>query len=282
MGVVCLFCEGAVTPTTPSVKCGSCKKYGHIRCLKLNESEIAEIISNQSPWLCPKCSPPYTSVITDKIEEIMKKQLSILQQDLKQYIDNSLKSINDRLITVENKVSLIQEEWAAFKTSHPVSNINHCDLDFNSIAAEIEDRKLRSSNVLLSNVPESTASSVAQKIEDDLQQISTILSPLGSFPNPKKVVRIGSFRPNSARPLKIVCESEIDAKNILRSNKANSNRNNHFRPDLTRFQRDFNNNVRDEFKKRLSNGEADIDLQYKNNQAFIVKKGTSRTTFPKK
>ena len=149
------------------------------------------------------------------------------------------------------------------------------------IISEMDDRKRCSSNVLIYNIPESAASSIQQKIDDDINRVMDILSPLGSFPKPKKVIRIGSYKPDSIRPLKIVCNNEDVAKEILRSNKNNSNRNNHFRPDLTRVQRDFNKSVLNDFRDRLSKGESDLTVKYKNNLAYITSKSTSRNNLPK-
>ncbi|KAJ3659878.1 hypothetical protein Zmor_011541 [Zophobas morio] len=221
MAVLCLICENAITPTTPSTKCGTCKKHAHIKCLKLSESEIAEIINDKSSWICPKCSPSSNIISIEKIEEIIIKQLSVVQQDIKQTIENHFKAINDRLTTVEDNVRLIQEEWAAFKTSNTMPNNNSSDLSV--IVAEIEERKRRSSNVLLFNLPESSSTSIAQMVADDLQQVMSILSPLGFFSHPQKVIRIGPPKSNTVRPLRIVCENENMAKDILRSNKNNPN-----------------------------------------------------------
>ena len=141
-----------------------------------------------------------------------------------------------------------------------------------SVVLEIEERKLRSANVLLFNIAESTASSIAQKIEDDLKQVASILAPLGSFPKPNKVIRLGNSKPNVVRPLKIIYDNEASVKDVLRSNKINPNRKYHFRPDLTKLQRDYNNKVRDEFHDRLSKGESDVALKYKDNLLHITKK----------
>ena len=106
----CINCDGAITPTTPSTKCGSCKKYSHLKCLKLSDAEIANIISEKSSWVCHNCDTTDDNTITiAKIEAIIKSQLSIVRNEIKESIDFYFKSINERLSAVENTVRTIQE-----------------------------------------------------------------------------------------------------------------------------------------------------------------------------
>jgi len=104
-----------------------------------------------------------------------------------------------------------------------------------------------------------------------LKKVEDILLPLGTFPNPKKIIRVGLPRDNYDRPLKIVYENEKDANEVLRSNKNNNNRLHHFRPDLTNKQREHIKNVKIELKDRTSQGELNLTLRYKNNTPYITK-----------
>ncbi|KAJ3666154.1 hypothetical protein Zmor_001608 [Zophobas morio] len=186
--------------------------------------------------------------------------------ELKESIDSHFEKFNDRLSVVENNVRLIQDEWSEFKNSKSTCDAKY---DMNDIVAEIEERKLRSSNVMLFNICESTASELATKIQTDLDQVTSIL---GTFPPPKKVVRIGTPKPNITRPLKIRFDNKVIVKEVLRTNRNNDNRQFHFHPDLTNMQREINNTVRKEYKDRLARGESDITFKYKNNQPYITKK----------
>ncbi|KAJ3647224.1 hypothetical protein Zmor_024754 [Zophobas morio] len=203
------------------------------------------------------------------IEKIIKSQLLNMKLELKQAIDDNFKVISDRLLVAENDIRLIKSERAELKKS-TVKVDNKGDL--NDIISELEERNLRNSNVLVFSIPESKASELVNKIHDDIPKVTSILVPLGSFPESKKVSRIGLAKPSAVRPLKIVFENKDIVKDILRSNKNNSNRNYHFRPDLTKRQRDFNNEVRKEFKDRVAKGETDIMSRYKNNQKYCLER----------
>ena len=138
--------------------------------------------------------------------------------------------------------------------------------------SELAERNDRSKNVLLFNIPESSAHSIDDKVRDDLNHVCSVLDPLGSFPQPKKIVRLGLPKPNVIRPLKIIYENSEEAKNILRSNKNNTNKQFHFHADLTKLQRESNSLIIKEFKEKISKGDNKITLRYKNNMAFISKK----------
>ena len=88
------------------------------------------------------------------------------------------------------------------------------------------------------------------------------LIPLDLFLNPKKIFRLGASKPNFARPLKIVCKSGEEAKSVPRSNKSNTNKQLHFRPDLTKLQRKSNAAVIKEFKGRKPRDVNEISLSY--------------------
>ncbi|KAJ3643906.1 hypothetical protein Zmor_026588 [Zophobas morio] len=228
--------------------------------------------------MCNNCTrtsndPPVTAAI---IEGIVAKQLELLKNQLQQSMDDHFKRLNDRISTVENNVKVIQEEWDDFKKSSA-----SFDLKLNDVVSEIEERKQRSCNVMLFNIPESSATDIAHKVAEDLSQVLNILSPLGTYPQPNKIIRLGVKKPDTNRPLKIIYDSEITANNILKSNKLNNNRDHHFKPDLTLMQRQYNNRIRKEFNNRVANGETDITLKYKNNTPCIEKKKVRGTTSKK-
>ncbi|KAJ3639666.1 hypothetical protein Zmor_003010 [Zophobas morio] len=274
----CLSCNSAITPTTPSIKCnGFCKKYCHIKCSSLTDAEVTDVIKNSSTWSCGKCTQtktnneqPNHSITAEVIESIMAKQLELLKKELQQSMDDHFRQLNDRIATVENNVKIIQDEWAEFKNNNN-NSVENSEINLNNVVSEIEERKQRSCNVMLFNIPESTAAELAGRVAEDLQKVMSILTPLGTFPQPNKMIRLGSKKPNVKRPLKIIYDSETAAREILRSNKSNPNREYHFRPDLTVLQRDYNNRVRKEYLDRTANGESDIVLKYKNNCPFIAK-----------
>lgn len=271
----CLLCESAITPTTPSIKCnGQCRKHVHTKCINLPQHELTIILSNKSQWHCDKCkniSKNDENIITiNLIKQIITKQLEAFSKDLKKSINDHFTSLNNRISAVENHVANIQSEWEEFKRSTSQVNVTPINYNYNDVITEIEERKKRSSNVVLYNIPESTATNISQKVNDDLNHVMEILSSFGTFEQPKKVIRIGGARPNYVRPIKIIYKCEDDAKKVLRTNKENKNRNHHFKPDLTTIQRDYNKAILEEFKAKTSDPNHGLTLKYKNNTPYIA------------
>ena len=200
MTVVCVICNSAVTPTTPSVKCIKCKKYAHIKCLGLNETNAAL----NPEWSCQSCSFSHATSSNSNlfslsdIEQLMERQFNKLKTELKQefsqIINEKFKLIEQRIDAVENDVQRLTAEVDQISKLSVAKCDTSCEI--NDIVSEITERNERSKNVLLFNVPESKALLIEDKVKDDLNQVMSILNPIGSFPQPKKIFRLGAYKPN--------------------------------------------------------------------------------------
>ena len=74
----------------------------------------------------------------------------------------------------------------------------------NAAMLEMTERNECCKNLLLYNIPESSAQLAEVRVKDDLDQVMAILNPLGNFPQPRELFRLGSVKTNVARSLKIV------------------------------------------------------------------------------
>ena len=274
----CLKCNSAVTPSTPSVKSSTCKKYCHMKCCDLVAADVAANIT----CICKICSGSLSSsdrsLSFSAIEQIFE-QLSKLKTDLKlelaKMIDDKFQQTNDRISVMESNIQKLQIEVNHINGALPKTEIS---TNVNEVVNEINDRVERSKNVLIFNVPESTERMAEDRVKSDLNHISSILDPLGSFPQPRKILRLGSPKPNATRPLNLIFENNEEAQSVLRSNKVNPNKLRQFRPDLTKLQRESNTAVFKEFNDRKSKGEDNIALSFKNNNVaqITAKKGTAK------
>ncbi|KAJ3660225.1 hypothetical protein Zmor_004687 [Zophobas morio] len=271
MAIFCLVCNGAVTPSTPSIKCSSCKKYCHTKCSRLDSGSLDTNVS----WTCPACSPsllvPTTPISLSAIEQLIAKQFLKLRTELlteiSQLIDDKFQQFNNRIATVESDVKKLQEEVHSLQTG---SSSEASSYKVSEVVSEIYDRNVRSKNVILYNIPESSAQSAEVRVNDDVSQIISIFEPLGNLPQPKKLYRMGPPKPNSIRPLKLIYENNDEVMCVLRSNKNNTNKRFLCNPDLTKLQRDNTAEIINDFNMRKSRGETDIKLIYRNNMASIV------------
>jgi len=79
----------------------------------------------------------------------------------------------------------------------------------NLVLQEIFERDRCFFNVIAYGMSETTSCLVAERTAHDKSTISNILLPLGnSLPLNVKFIRIGKRRPDSTRPLKLVCASK--------------------------------------------------------------------------
>lgn len=88
-------------------------------------------------------------------------------------------------------------------------------------------------------MPKSSETNILKKNLYDLDKVTETSSPLGTFSNRKKTLRLRSSKSNYAVPLKSIYKNKSVAKTVFKSNKNNPNRHHDFGPDLTKKQRDI-------------------------------------------
>ena len=148
------------------------------------------------------------------------------------------------------------------------------------IASEVEDRVRRSTNFIISGVPEPTSTSPE---EEDDEKCADILMAIGLNDNNdvKEVCRIGKRKEDSdTRLLKVKC-SDIDFRNcVLRKakdlRKTSDFKSVYINSNLTRFQQMTRRELLEKLKKRITEGEnvvifRDRIVQRTNKQNFIAR-----------
>ena len=156
---------------------------------------VAADVAAKITWICKVCSESLfssaRSLSLSAIQQIFEKQLSKLKTDLKlelvKMIDDKFQQINDRISVMESNVRKLQIEVNHINSALPKTEIS---TNVNEVVNEINDRVERSKNVLIFNVPESTERMAEDRVKSDLNHISSILDPLGSFPQPRKILRL--------------------------------------------------------------------------------------------
>lgn len=196
-------------------------------------------------------------------------------------ISNELKEQRIDIKSVLNEVKQLQNENADLKKQ--VNNLNDRILVLESHSPEndaydeIEDRIRRSTNVILFNLPESSSENTpAQRKNDDLSRCSEHITDCNEIVS---CWRLGKYRAQSVRPLKIAFSSQQKAKQALKTFRTPGNTKLYLRPDLTPKQQNYCKLVRTDFITRKNNGETDITLKYFNGLPKIIK--TSEDKHPK-
>lgn len=178
--------------------------------------------------------------ILNTIEHKVDKQTALIEKLLKQVED--LHGKNDQL---EKRCLKLEEDMITMSTS---------------IFDELNDRKRRKRNLIISGVCESSDGSVEERRNADEKQMEMLLEDLCiDDVDIVKFHRIGSVAEGRNRLLRVVCCDEDSKLKVLRHAKklkGSSIFSNVFvNPDLTLWQRNEKKRMRDEFKRRKETGE---------------------------
>lgn len=157
------------------------------------------------------------------------------------------------------------------------SRTNPIDINMNEIVTEMEERAIRSKNIILYNVPESLSEEKAVTITEDRDKVSTAIKnidPSLDLLN-VKVFRLGAKKiANKNRPIKLEFNNNTTPRTLLRNSikfkdgiKASN--------DLTILQRNQLVELRKQLLYRQENGEPNLTIKYINSKPTIV------TTLPK-
>ncbi|VVC94510.1 unnamed protein product [Leptidea sinapis] len=141
---------------------------------------------------------------------------------------------------------------------------------YGDILAEITDQTLRKKNIIITGIPEPQTTD----FETDRKKIK--LSP-----EPIKMIRIGKYKANENRPIKACFESEHTTKIILRNRNKMKNDAIRIFSDQTPFQQARFQKLRDELKRRTTNGEDSLRIKLKQTIQYCKVKKTKILNPPK-
>lgn len=134
---------------------------------------------------------------------------------------------------------------------------------------EIQERSVRSKNIMLFGVMESHSKIVSERIDHDKGKILEILNKLETPTDCDfKVVRVGKVT-NKPRPMKIIFSDSSIAVKCLKFKYKLKSTDFQIKPDLTLMQRNHLNKLYKEVEHRKSNGEGNIGVRYKNGYPYI-------------
>lgn len=234
----CGKCCSKVSDEEKSISCDSCHIPFHLRdkCSNLSPSEIKAVVIQKCVLLffCDQCRTAFKNV-----PMLIRK------------IDN-----------LNTEVEKLKKEVDELKTQ---SNFR---ISPEEVLAETEERIVRSSNVIIYNVKESLAESVAQRIVDDKEVITKILRETGVTVEINKVVRIGKKQPDNHnnkknRPIKVVLSNPKIAKEILKNKNKLSTSGYRVANDFTVNQMKYMSDLRNKLAERVAKGE-NLTIRYIN------------------
>ncbi|KAK7865961.1 hypothetical protein R5R35_012905 [Gryllus longicercus] len=249
MAEICCICEESVDENGKFFECDSCKRYLHVICAELTASEV-------------KCL------------ELRKRVMSFFCVDCK----SSMRSL-PQLLAQFNKLSLLVDDLTK-RLDAAESNQRVKSNDDDELAHEISERVLRKNNLIVYNVTEPNTGTIDERSLSDVNTVLENFKKCCDFDSSSivKVFRLGKFRDNINRPIKVIFSNAIIPLNILKNKNicANSVK---IVNDLTLMQRNKLKSLRSELD--VLNKDSEIKtIRYIQGQPRIVdiKKGNKNNS----
>lgn len=204
-----------------------------------------------------------------------KNELQVVLDEIK-YIQQ-LKT--ERIENLETKVAQLQQEIIELKAGVVNHNFTSTSTEITeklpseqcSLISELHERNIRSRNIMIFNMGESSSGTVSDRIIHDKEHVASLLNKLGLQSDMElKVLRIGKLGTNP-RPAKVIFPDPKHAIDCIKNRHKIGSSNIRIKQDLTILQRKQLKCLYEELHKRKSNGEENIAVRYKDGIPFIGK-----------
>ena len=247
---VCVACDKAIEKEDlDSFECSKCLNWCHKKCsnLKHDEFEVLTRGNRQMYWNCKKCS----KVKNKKDEE----EKSRLETKFDKMFD-MLSAFGHRLVEIEKDKKQFSE-----KLDEKIENA--VDKKVREVIEEENERKRRQDNIVVVNIPESSADDPEQRQRDDIEATAALLDKVMGDPVDRKEfkdpVRMGVRKigkKSKPRLLKITIKNDEFRRKIFRNarkiNEGVDDENElvYINPDRTQKERDDYKILKKELEER--------------------------------
>ena len=248
----CLRCRKAVTKNSKSIKCNVCDQWVHVECEQISADMYRMICDPEKfgvtgfLWNCQSCM---ASAI--RLEKLVRN------------MEGSLQEVNDK---VTGAVSAIKEmDVRVHKLETGAKNIEKdaikaAKAEAENVLTEMEEREARKANIIMHMVGEceNERATGQERLEWDKQSCVNIFHELKldmEMEDVKFCRRIGE-KGDNPRPLLVGLYSEAERNKIIRrAHKLEGTFFDRVRicPDLTKNQRERENNKYEEAERRNAN-----------------------------
>lgn len=235
MAPICPNCSKSVSSDAlKSVTCDGCQKQIHLSCIQLTHDDINRITRATSRSIrvfCAKC---------------------ITEQDSISTLKNLILALQTELLEIKEKLNSQKSQF--------VNN------DIETIIEEINERRRREQNVVISGIPEMDDKSSKVIVSDIISKVA----PTVNLDN-AHLYRIGKFTNTpAARPrlVKVRFNKPEDARLLLKNARKirmfNEFKDIYINNDRTPLQLDHFRRLRLELQDRKANGVPDLRIVYSN------------------
>jgi len=217
------------------------------------------------------------------LSDLHATQYKDLKSDLAD-VSSQMTEMRKENARLQNEIDFLKEKVATLENSNVAAG---SDLVVSQVLEETIERDKCRSNLIIYGVTESTFGAIAQRISYDRSTITDILKPLGDvIPPNTKLVRLGKVPSDSARPIKIIFDSNEAATNLLSKfnvlKRSGTIFPNGFRigSDKTLLQRKLLRSCHSELDRRVKNGEANLRIKFHNGTPKIASETSKNRIAP--
>uniref|UniRef100_A0A6P7G2P0 Uncharacterized protein LOC114333208 n=1 Tax=Diabrotica virgifera virgifera TaxID=50390 RepID=A0A6P7G2P0_DIAVI len=252
----CLLCKKDAAEDKTYFKCDVSKRALHINCASITATEVRCLQlaadTRKLKYFCEDCEQ---GLLLVPILKSMVEDLKIEVEKLKCANEKSLHEKDNQICDLRKTIDELK------------CNYNAPGLPFEEMFIEINDRIVKSNNIMLFNVPELNSENIEDRIKQDRAKVEEIMKQMRkdeALEDLVKVVRVGRNTGSKSRPLRAIFSNNGVVKDILRNKKRLQNSTIKINSNQTNMQRGMFSKAFKELKDRQNKGEKDIAIKYRN------------------
>lgn len=214
---------------------------------------------------------------------LMRDEFSAIKEQISEIKDTTNKMLADQndmkadilllkkdSSATKSMVSTLESKVQTIETNQPKAGISEV-LANEKIINELQERAVRSKNLIIVGLPEQTAAEkLARQSGDKNDAQETLQSIVSKNHKILKTFRLGKYIPGKTRPLKVFLENQSEVKEILRNRNKLPDKLRVY-SDRTPTQKTMMQELSQELNRRKNNGEANLTIKYVNGIPKIIK-----------
>ena len=272
-----------------SLTCDMCGLWHHIKCEGVSEKSyklIGEGEIHGLRWFCKKCDQYAANIMTnikkltsrlDSLEERTESRVGRVEERVAR-VEESEKGQSNRVkgaIERIDGIEVVLRDDPREVTDEDIKT--QIQQTTSSFLKEKEEKETRKMNVIVNNVPESEGETAKERKGKDkqrcLEQFEKIVEI--SETDIESIVRLGATTGDRPRPIKIKMKCETMRNELIRNARqinegVEAKARIYINKDETREERLRGKELREERRQRLSQGETDLIIDYR--EGRVIKK----------
>lgn len=250
-------CKGCGKQVMKPVTCEVCGMAVHPGCI----SRVNHPSSGGRFAACVSAtSCPLSSDALSQIRELIRAEFAVMKEEWKRLYRADIERINAEIMKVSNRVDELENRLCVSNSESPVVLED---------VEEIQERERRAQNLIFFDIKETVASGMGDGAITDDSKVKEALSVIAPEIVIVKTQRIGKSRTGHVRPLKVVLSNKNDAITVLK-NKYKYRGQAKIKQDLSKYQRDYLQNLRARLESMQSSGINDKTIRYINGIPKII------------